>query len=257
MDESKFSRENLVFLAKLAEQTERYESMVSRMKRVVEMGEPLNEEERNLLSVAYKNVVGSRRSAWRVASSIEAKEKDDEQKSDLAKHEKEKVEEELDGLCKEVIELLDNQLIVDDDKIDKSVTREVEAQVFYLKMEGDYYRYLVEVKKEGKDREETKSKSDNAYKKAKKLSDDNLSTTHPIRLGLALNYSVFFYEILGDPKEACKLAKGAFDSAIQELDTLSEESYKDSTLIMQLLRDNLTLWNNEDNPDDGQEQTDN
>jgi len=66
--------------------------------------------------------------------------------------------------------------------------------------------------------------------------------THPIRLGLALNYSVFYYEILNDPDQACNLAKHAFDDAIAELDTLSEESYKDSTLIMQLLRDNLTLW---------------
>ena len=42
--------------------------------------------------------------------------------------------------------------------------------------------------------------------------------------------------------EACDLAKQAFDDAIAELDTLDEESYKDSTLIMQLLRDNLTIW---------------
>ena len=63
-----------------------------------------------------------------------------------------------------------------------------------------------------------------------------------LRLGLALNFSVFYYEILNSPDRACRLAKAAFDDAIAELDTLSEESYKDSTLIMQLLRDNLTLW---------------
>lgn len=62
------------------------------------------------------------------------------------------------------------------------------------------------------------------------------------RLGLALNFSVFYFEILNAPDRACRLAKAAFDDAIAELDTLSEESYKDSTLIMQLLRDNLTLW---------------
>ena len=69
-----------------------------------------------------------------------------------------------------------------------------------------------------------------------------MAPTHPIRLGLALNFSVFYYEILNSPDRACHLAKQAFDDAIAELDTLSEDSYKDSTLIMQLLRDNLTLW---------------
>lgn len=61
------------------------------------------------------------------------------------------------------------------------------------------------------------------------------------------------YEILSSPDRACHIAKQAFDDAIAELDTLSEESYKDSTLIMQLLRDNLTLWtsDNPDQPDGG------
>ena len=68
------------------------------------------------------------------------------------------------------------------------------------------------------------------------------SVSYILRLGLALNFSVFYYEILNSPDRACRLAKAAFDDAIAELDTLSEESYKDSTLIMQLLRDNLTLW---------------
>jgi len=67
---------------------------------------------------------------------------------------------------------------------------------------------------------------------------------------------VFYYEILNQPSEACKLAKEAFDNAIAELDQLQEDSYKDSTLIMQLLRDNLTLWTS-DTQDDTQEAEDN
>ena len=93
-------------------------------------------------------------------------------------------------------------------------------------------------------------KSSGAYKDASETakgvvvgeeSSPGLPPTHPIRLGLALNYSVFFYEIMNKPDEACKLAKAAFDDAIAELDSLQDDTYKDSTLIMQLLRDNLTV----------------
>merc|ERR1711966_420494 len=73
----------------------------------------------------------------------------------------------------------------------------------------------------------------------------NLPSTNPIRLGLALNFSVFFYEICDQKQEASQLAKEAFDTAIDHLDTLGDDEYKDSTLIMQLLKDNLTLWNND------------
>ena len=74
------------------------------------------------------------------------------------------------------------------------------------------------------------------------IAQAKLLVTHPIRLGLALNFSVFHYEVLNNPDEACKMARTAFEDAIAELDNVSEDSYKDSTLIMQLLRDNLTLW---------------
>merc|ERR1712194_834539 len=81
-----------------------------------------------------------------------------------------------------------------------------------------------------------------AYEEAAKVAEKGLAVTHPIRLGLALNYSVFMYEVLSDPDEASKMARTAFEDAIAELDNVAEDSYKDSTLIMQLLRDNLTLW---------------
>ena len=111
--------------------------------------------------------------------------------------------------------------------------------LFYRK--GDYHRYLAEFAT-GTDRKEAAENSLVAYKAASDTAMHDLAPTHPIRLGLALNFSVFYYEILNSPDRACRLAKAAFDDAIAELDTLSEESYKDSTLIMQLLRDNLTLW---------------
>jgi len=116
-----------------------------------------------------------------------------------------------------------------------------ESKVFYLKMKGDYYRYLAEVAI-GDNRNTIVETSQKAYQDAFDIAKSEMQPTHPIRLGLALNFSVFYYEILNSPDRACHLAKQAFDDAIAELDTLNEDSYKDSTLIMQLLRDNLTLW---------------
>ena len=99
-------------------------------------------------------------------------------------------------------------------------------------MKGDYFRYLAEFTT-NQSRKDAAEQSLASYKLATDASD-RLAPTHPIRLGLALNFSVFYYEILNSPDRACKLAKNAFDEAIAELDTLSEDSYKDSTLIMQV-----------------------
>jgi len=112
---------------------------------------------------------------------------------------------------------------------------------FLSNRKGDYHRYLAEFAT-ANDRKDAAENSLVAYKAASDIATSELAPTHPIRLGLALNFSVFYYEILNSAERACRLAKAAFDDAIAELDTLSEESYKDSTLIMQLLRDNLTLW---------------
>jgi 14-3-3 protein epsilon len=187
----------------------------------------LTVEERNLLSVAYKNVIGARRASWRIVSSIEQKEEN------KVKSYRQKIENELNEVCRDILSVLNDHLIVS--------STSGESKVFYYKMQGDYYRYLAEFAT-GEDRKEAATAAHEAYKSATEVAQVELATTHPIRLGLALNFSVFYYEILNSPDRACHLAKQAFDDAIAELDTLSEESYKDSTLIMQLLRDNLTLW---------------
>lgn len=247
-------REDNVYMAKLAEQAERYDEMVESMKKVATMDVELTVEERNLLSVAYKNVIGARRASWRIISSIEQKEegkaggdpmsKTEQNRLAFMKEYRGKVEDELKNICQDILEVLDKHLI-------PSATTG-ESRVFYYKMKGDYHRYLAEFAT-GNDRKEAAENSLVAYKAASDHAMQELPSTHPIRLGLALNFSVFYYEILNSPDRACRLAKAAFDEAIAELDTLSEESYKDSTLIMQLLRDNLTLWTS-DIQGEGEEQ---
>merc|ERR1711941_163399 len=155
---------------------------------------------------------------------------------DQAKYAKEyclKVEAELQKICDTILALLDGNLI--------SKASTGESKVFYQKMKADYYRYIAEFS-DGDAKAKAAENARLAYEDAHKVAEKDLVVTHPIRLGLALNYSVFQYEVLSNPDEACKMARTAFEDAIAELDNVAEESYKDSTLIMQLLRDNLTLW---------------
>jgi tetratricopeptide (TPR) repeat protein len=238
------NRAALVFMAQAAEAAERYEDMSRYMRLLVKWSDSpavdLTVEERNLLSVAYKNVIGSRRASWRT---LTGHAQENEGKfDDLMEGFKTQVESELKTICEDVLDLLENILI----KNVKAINDNSESNVFYLKMAGDYYRYLAEcVTNKGHDK-----KASDFYGQAYEVAQESLPTTHPVRLGLALNYSVCYYEILKNKTEACALAKKAFDHAIQELDKLPEDQYKDSTLIMQLLRDNLTLWTtDEDNED--------
>ncbi|XP_064201696.1 14-3-3 protein beta/alpha-A-like [Anguilla rostrata] len=248
----------LVQKAKLAEQAERYDDMAAAMKKVTELGEELSNEERNLLSVAYKNVVGARRSSWRVVSSIEQKTEGSDKKQQLVKEYREKIEEELKEICGDVLGLLEKYLIPN--------ATPAESKVFYLKMKGDYFRYLAEVAV-GDNKTSTMGNSQDAYQAAVDISKTDMQPTHPSGPGLASN-CVALHEILTrtdqpqTAKEDCTSTRTAFpsrrslfqafDEAIAELDTLNEDSYKDSTLIMQLLRDNLTLWTS-DAHGDGEE----
>jgi 14-3-3 protein epsilon len=232
-------------MSKLSEQSERYDEMVESMKAVAKMNSELSVEERNLLSVAYKNVSGARRASWRIISSVEQKEEAKESPHvPKIKAYRTKIEEELTAVCNDILSLLDDHLI-------PSATSG-ESKVFFYKMKGDYHRYTAEFSS-AEVRKAAAEKSLTAYKTAYDIANVDLPPTHSIRLGLALNFSVFYYEIMNAPDKACQLAKQAFDDAIAELDQLNEESYKDSTLIMQLLRDNLTLWTSDMQKDEDDE----
>ena len=132
------SRDELIYMTKICEQTERFEDMLDYIKSAVtKFDAELSVEERNLLSVAYKNSIGSRRTAWRAISSIEQKEESKGSRNlPLIRELKKKFEEEMSGYCRDILDLLDNYLIK------KASTSE--SKVFYLKMKGDYFRYISE-----------------------------------------------------------------------------------------------------------------
>jgi 14-3-3 protein epsilon len=218
-------------MAKLAEDAERYNDMVAYMKRVVELSNgALEVDERNLLSVAYKNLMSNRRSAVRHIADMRDNHEPGKDKENMEAYEQH-VCNELYDLIKQVREVIAPMQNVPD--------LDAESYVFFKKMEGDYNRYGAE--NNGEYIEPAKE----AYADAEKMAE-SLDSTNPIRLGLTLNHSVFFYEICEQKDKAIKLAKESFDAAINKLDCLSEQHYKDSTLIMQLLKDNLTLWDSAD-----------
>ncbi|XP_058131270.1 14-3-3 protein gamma-like [Dasypus novemcinctus] len=238
-------REQLVQEAQLVEQAERYNHMAVAVKNVTELNETLSNEERNL-SVAYRNVVGARHSSWRVISVIEQKTSADGNKKIEMVHAYHEKREELEAVCQHVLSLLDNYLIKNCSET------QYENKVCYLKIKGDYYRHLAEVAT-GEKRATVVESSEKPYSEAHEISKEHMQPTHTVRLSLVLNYSIFYYEIQNAPEQACHLAKTAFDDAITELNTLNEDSYKDSTLIMQLLCDNLMLWTSDQQDDNGGE----
>merc|ERR1711907_813161 len=243
-DPTSLNREQALYMAKLAEQAERYEDMVKYMKQIVELGIKAHEltvEERNLLSVGYKNMMSVRRTAWRTVQQIcESGECGDNETAY-----KETIANEVFGLITEVCEKVVKVYV---EGANKAEDDDVEVLVFFKKMEGDYNRYGAEIT-EGDQKEKYKEAAKVAYEEAQHVAE-TLPSTNPIRLGLALNFSVFYYEICDEKQEASTLAKVAFDTAIDHLDTLEDDEYKDSTLIMQLLKDNLTLWNSDVEGDD-------
>ncbi|XP_026658289.1 14-3-3 protein 7-like isoform X2 [Phoenix dactylifera] len=234
-------RDKHVYTAQLAEKVGRYHEMVESMKKIASMDVELTEEERNLLSVAYKNKIGSRRASWRIFFLLEVKEgkKGKEQSLKRIREYKKRVEYELTQICNDILSIIDIHLL-------PSSTAGVSI-AFLNKMKGDYYRYLAEFKT-GIEKKEAAEQSFMAYEAATSAARTDLPPSNPIRLGLALNFCVFYYEIMNCPERACILAQQAFDEAITEIDSLilepsfKEESYKDTSSIMRLIRDNLTVW---------------
>ncbi|CAI6065623.1 unnamed protein product [Clonostachys chloroleuca] len=239
-------RENHTFLARLCEQAERYDDMVSHLKEVIGAGSELSINERDLLAIAYAKMICTRRSSWRIVLSIEQMKlaRGEERHIATISGYRKKVENELERVCRDVLDLLNGSLIPN--------AGTIQSKAFYYKMstKGDYSRYLAE-SASGEKRRAAVSSAYNAYKIATDMVQPKFTASHRLRLSLALNVSVFYYEILNLHDHARHLAKRAFDDAIAELDALTKEPNDASIAIIHLLRDNLVLWMSSDNAQQG------
>lgn len=244
MTEKPHTRDEYVYLAKLHERAERFNDMVKNIISFVKLDPNLINEERNILSAGFKNVISNKRASWRLLNSLEKKEeKKNSQNLNYLREIKGKVEDEMRAICDEIQETLDKFLVPN--------SKDYETKVFYLKLKGDYYRYRAEFS-QGKENEQACNQAEKAYKDAYDIAEKNIPIYSSTRLGLALNFSVFYYEIKMMKDEACQIARNAFEEAIKILDELEKNKAKDTLLIIQLLKENLILWSNENNDDEGE-----
>jgi len=227
--------EEKIFMARVAEQAERYEDMVDFLKPILkEKGGDFTVEERNLLSVGFKNLIGGKRTAIRTISAIEQNPKYSKYGEALGKYKKQ-IEEELFKDCDNIINMIGQDAM-------KSLS-EAEGKAFFQKMIGDYYRYMAE-NASGDRLSQARDGALKHYQEAD-TSAATLPPCNPIKLGLALNFSVFHYEVMQDNKKACELAEKALQEAMAKIDDVDEENFREAKSILELLKENLTLWKEE------------
>jgi len=223
-----------ITLARVAERAERFDEMADFMEQRINTTQPLNPEERDMFSAAFKNALTERRHAVRVAVGVAQQEESEgnQTNSDLATGYRTKVEAELQTICNRVLSLLSGNLVPG--------AQPGEEKTFYLKMKGDYHRYLAEFA-QAESRASIAQDANAAYSEGM-VEAGKLPVTHPVRLGLALNFSVFQHEVMQDTNSAILTASTALESAAGDLDNIPEASKSDAVLTMQLLQDNLLLW---------------
>ena len=229
--------EEKIFMARVAEQAERFDDMVDFLKEVIGgKKEDFTTEERNLLSVGFKNLIGGKRTAIRTISAIEQNPKYKKFEAPLTTYKK-KIEAELFKQCLDIVAIVKDQCMAN--------AKDSESKAFFLKMVGDYYRYVAE--SADKDRiEEVKNGALDNYNQAKTICEQDLGACNPIRLGLALNFSVFYFEVMNNHKEACTLGEKALTEALEKIDDCDEETFRDAKSIIELLKENLSLWKEEE-----------
>ncbi len=209
----------------------------------------LDAVERDAVSIAFNKAAAPRRRAWRTLAAIEAAERrrGHEAKAKIVREHMKRVEGELRGICDELLDVVDAT----------GTTSSTESEAFFGKMKGDYNRYIAEVTT-GDERASAVERASRAYERAMAMvmaDKTGLASTHPVLLGLGLNYAVFHYEIRGDREKAIELARETFDNASDEMDEMSEDSFANAMPVLQLLRDNIALWAKESGDEEGNDES--
>mmetsp|Transcript_17821 Transcript_17821/g.49426 ORF Transcript_17821/g.49426 Transcript_17821/m.49426 type:complete len:246 (-) Transcript_17821:20-757(-) len=226
-----------IVLAHISEHAGRYDDMRQYMKERCEMGPALGTEERDLLSVAYKGSLDLRREAYRTSQLIEQerRQENDIKEADLAVNFIQRVSAEMQEICNECLDVVGKCLA----KADAG-----EPRTFYLKLQADYNRYIAEFA-EGSAKDVAIKKAKLYYAEAMKEADFHLLPTHPVKVGLCLNVAIFQHEVLEDIQLAIQTASEAHNAAMQSLEGMPEEAFRDAMPNVSLLADNLAMWRGE------------
>lgn len=232
-------RDMALYMAQILDQTDRHDDTVELMKRVVELNPQLNSEERNLLSAAYKNVIDIHRNGLRIFAAISEHKEGiaSQNRVDQINKIRDQIIEELEKSCNELISIVTTKLL--------PIAQDAESRIFYEKLQADYYRYMCEAKT-GEARDDCMQKAKECYESALEIAKKELNPARPSYLGLILNYTVFLQEIIGNKEEALSLAQKTYNECTPLVDDNSDNSYSEATMILQILRDNILNWTEND-----------
>ena len=234
---NKYSREELIFLSKLYTKAELYKEVINFIKEFIKLNPKLEKEECDIISTGFKNMISEKRSSWFTLQSMERKEK--KKKKNTLKEIKEiknHIENEIRETCKELQDLVDKELLPKNE--------EDEVLVFLYKLKADYFRYICEFA-EGNELLDNLIKAEEFYKKAYEIADKKLPIINCNRVSVALNYAIFLYETKKDKKNGFDIAQNTFKESMKFIEDLEKPKYRDTLLIIQLLKENIIFWNSE------------
>ena len=234
---NKYSREELIFLSKLYTKAELYKEVINFIKEFIKLNPKIEKEECDIISTGFKNMISDKRASWFTLNSMEHKEK--KKKRNTVKEIKEiknHIENEIRETCKELQDLVDKELLPKNE--------EDEILVFLYKLKADYFRYICEFA-EGNEYQDNLIKAEEFYKKAYEIADKKLPIINCNRVSVALNYAIFLYETKKDKKSGFDIAQYTFKESMKFIDDLEKPKYRDTLLIIQLLKENIIFWNSE------------
>ena len=234
---NKYTREELIFLSKLYTKAELYKEVINFIKEFIKLNPKLEKEECDIISTGFKNMISEKRSSWFTLQSMERKEK--KKKKNTIKEIKEiknHIENEIRETCKELQDLVDKELLPKNE--------EDEVLVFLYKLKADYFRYICEFA-EGNELLDNLIKAEEFYKKAYEIADKKLPIINSNRVSVALNYAIFLYETKKDKKNGFDIAQNTFKESMKFIEDLEKPKYRDTLLIIQLLKENIIFWNSE------------
>jgi len=229
------SKEDLRYMAKACEKAQDYPEMLNYVRKIIDHEEDLSSEERSLLSTALKEISLPKRISWRALTKLyKAQEDPESQRSGALRTLRTDTEKDLHKFCQEYLKLIDESLL-------PRCEGNVEGGVAFLKMKGDLYRYIAE-SSQGDSKQKAADNALQFYTTAQESAGSTVKVGHPLMLSLALNYAILFYEVMEEPAKAIEIAHESMINALSELDQIEENIYKDSTHMLQILKDNISMW---------------